>query len=222
MVWAAMSEPEVLTVTSHKGGTGRTTTACALAWLCGREGLRVALVDADPARTARLIALDRNGDCRWDNVRYHDGMPEPLDPLPVADMVIVDAPALSDPAAGAVLSRSRGVVLTCLADPLSLRTIPAAARALATARVANADLELLGVLIGRYDAGDEIQSAMLDRLRMTHGDMLLEPPTPEDAELRDWALAPGAPLPPGPGADALEQLREIIMGRRLSVASGIQ
>ena len=29
-------EPFVLAIGSHKGGTGRTTTACALAWLWGQ------------------------------------------------------------------------------------------------------------------------------------------------------------------------------------------
>ena len=49
--------PFVLAIGSHKGGTGRTTTACALAWLWGHAGFRVTIVDADPVRAAGLIAL---------------------------------------------------------------------------------------------------------------------------------------------------------------------
>src|SRR5262245_62637672 len=136
--------PFLLAVGSHKGGTGRTTTACALAWLWGRAGFRVTLADADPIRAAALLALDESGECPWPNVSYREGLPDPEDWDP--DVVVVDCPSLMDPEVPSVLQRCRGVVLTCLADPLSLRTVPAAAAALATARVANPRLELLGVL----------------------------------------------------------------------------
>jgi len=33
-----MRQPNFLAVASHKGGTGRTTTALALAWLFGAQG----------------------------------------------------------------------------------------------------------------------------------------------------------------------------------------
>jgi chromosome partitioning protein len=203
-----------LAVGSHKGGTGRTTAALALAWLWGGAGLRVAFVDADPARAARLIALDSGGDCPWPNVRYVDGVPDNVE----ADVAVIDCPPLLAPEAGPVLRRADGVVLSCHADPLSLRTVPAAAGVLASARVQNPRLELLGVLIGGYNAGDDIQKGMLGRLRQMHGELLLEPPVPDDAAVRDWPLTPGAGLPPGRAADAFtavaRQLRDMV--RRLS------
>lgn len=208
----------ILAVGSHKGGTGRTTAALALAWLWGGSGLRVTFADADPARAARLIGLDAAGRCSWPNVRYLDGMPDLGDAALDADVAVIDCPPLMSPEAPAVLRRADGVVLTCQADPLSLRTVPAAAGVLAAARVHKPNLELLGVLISGYNAGDEIQKAMLARLRQMHGELLLEPPVPDDPAVRDWPLAPGAGLPPGRAAEAFaavaRQLREMV--RRLS------
>jgi chromosome partitioning protein len=208
-------DPYLLAIGSHKGGTGRTTAALALAWLWGRTGLRVTLADADPARAAGLIALDAAGHCPWVNVRYAAGLPEPGDPALDADLVLIDCPPLMTPAAQPVLRRSAGVVLTCLADPLSLRTVPAAAGVLASGRVHNPRLELLGVLIGLYNGRDAVQGPMLGRLRQMHGELLLEPPVPDDPAVRDWALTPGAALPPGPAAEAFDEvggrLRDLIL-----------
>ena len=200
-------EPFVLAIASHKGGTGRTTTACALAWLWGQAGLRVALADADPVRAARLIATDGGGECPWDNVRYFDGLPEPDSG---ADLVIADCPSLMDAAVEPVLRHCHSVVLTCVADPLSLRTVPAAARVLATARVSNPRLELLGVLIGLYNSLDVIQAPMLGKLRQMHGDLLLTPPIPYDPGIRDWAANPGSPLPVSRAADAFASVGDQI------------
>jgi len=176
-------EPFVLAIASHKGGTGRTTAACALAWLWGQAGIRVALADVDPVRAARLIATE-GGDCPWDNVRYFDRLP---DTDSGAELVVVDCPSLMDPTIDRVLRNCHSVVLTCVADPLSLRTVPSAARVLATARVSNPRLELLGVLIGLYNSLDVIQAPMLGKLRQMHGDLLINPPIPYDPEIRDWA-----------------------------------
>lgn len=203
-------EPYVLAIASHKGGTGRTTAACALAWLWGRDGLEVVLADADPIGAAGLVAVDSNGRCDWPNVQFRDCAAGLEPDWSGADLVIVDCSNLMDPAAQSVLQHCHGVVLTCLADPMALRTVPHAARALAEARVANPKLELLGVVIGSYDGADIVQAPMLDRLRTMHGEMLLEPPVPFDADLRDWALSPGAALPQGAGAQALEAIRDRI------------
>ena len=211
----------LLAIGSHKGGTARTTTALALAWLWGREGLRVTLADADPIRAAGLIALDTSGECRWPNVRYVRGLPERGDPVLKADIVLVDFPPLLAPEAAPILNRAAGVVLTCHADPLSLRTVPAAATALAAARVRNPAAELIGVLIGGYNANDEVQATMLGRLQHMHGDLLLEPPIPNDPAVRDWATTPGVGLPAGRAAAAYvavaQRLRELV--RRLSGVS---
>lgn len=194
-----------LVVGSHKGGTGRTTAACALAWCWGRVGLRVLLADADPVGSVRLVATGEAGRCDWPNVRYLDRLPRPGEARD-ADVVVVDSPALLGAAAAAVLARADGLVLTCLADPLSLRTVPAAAGAIDAAKATNPRLDLLGMLIGAYDPGDAVQAAVLARLRETHAGLLLEPPIPRQPEVRDWPSAPGTGLPPGPAADAFAEV----------------
>jgi hypothetical protein len=190
----------------------------ALAWLWGNEGLRVTLADADPGRAAGLIALDESGECPWPNVRYVAGLPAEGDPLVDADVVLIDCPPLITPEAAPVLLRAGGVVLTCHADPLSLRTIPAAAGALAAARMRNSSLELIGVIIDDFIVRDPVQVTMLTRLRQMHGDLLLEPPIPEDVGVRDWPLSPGRRLPAGDAAEAFAavagRLRELV--RQLS------
>ena len=72
------SPPYVLAVTSHKGGTGRTTLACGLAWLWGQRGLNVCLVDADPVKAAVLVAAGPDGICPWANVTWSP--PRPVGP----------------------------------------------------------------------------------------------------------------------------------------------
>jgi hypothetical protein len=59
---------------------------------------------------------------------------------------------------------------------------------------------------------------MLGRLRQMHGELLLEPPVPDDPAVRAWALSPGAALPPGPAADAFADAGQRLRGlvRRLS------
>ncbi len=198
-----------LAVGSHKGGTGRTTTALALAFAWGRAGVRVALCDADPARAAGLVACDTAGDCHWPNVRYHAGLP---DPIPDADAVVIDCPPLLDKAAGPVLRRCRGILLTVLADPLSLRTVPAAASVLAQARSHNPRLELLGVLVTIYNSSDAIQAPMYTRLGAMHSEMLIEPAIPDDPALRDWPLMPGSEPPIGPGWRAYVEVADRVAG----------
>lgn len=195
------TNPYILAMCSHKGGTGRTTAALAIAWCYGQIGLSVVLVDADSLRSASLVANGLDGQCDWPSIRLHDGMPEP-DANIGGDLWIVDCPSLMESASLPVLSRANGVILTCLADPLSLRTVPAAAAAINEARTKNPNLELLGILLGIYDDQEALQTAMLTQLRRRHGELLLEPPIPSQAELREWPLNPGAPLPVGPAGDA--------------------
>src|SRR5205085_656128 len=114
-------------------------------------------------------------------------------------------------------------LLTVLADPLSLRTVPAAASVLAEARSHNPRLELLGVLVAIYNGSDAIQAPMYSRLKEMHGEMLVEPPIPDDEGLRDWALLPGCPPPGGPAwrayaevADRVAALAPKITGTRLA------
>ena len=120
----------------------------------------------------------------WTGVTYVAELPPPGEPLPECDLAIVDCPPLLDPTCTAVLNRCRGVVLTCQAEPLALRTIPAAAQAIERARLSNAQLEFLGVVNGLHRNEDLVQAPMLDRLRAAHGDRLV---LYEAMEVHSWA-----------------------------------
>lgn len=200
-----MSEPYVLAVASHKGGTGRTTAALALAWALGQRGAAVALVDADEQRSTSLIAQNARGACEWSNVTFHGSM-EALPTPRTGDFVIIDPPALTAPSARRVLPLVNGILLTCLADPLSIRTVPAAATVIEGVKAANPRLELLGILINIYNERDAVQRAMLERLQQSHRDLLLEPVIPFQPNLRNWPLHPGSAPPPGPATEAFATL----------------
>ena len=202
--------PYILVLGSHKGGTGRTTSALALAYLWGQAGMTVSLIDADPVGAAGMIALDLDGVCRWEGVRFFAHLPESGRGLVGSDVVIIDAPPLTERSAQRVLRLADGVVLCCLADPLSLRTIPCAARALQQARAYNPRLALVGLQIGIFHEHDALQARMLQQLRHAHGALLLEPPIPAQAEISNWAEAPGSPLPDGPAADSCQALADLL------------
>lgn len=197
--------PYLLGVASHKGGTGRTTAALALAWALGQAGKRVLLVDADPVRSASLLAVNGGGRCPWPNVRFAGGVDE-IHREHDCDVVVVDSPSLMDPTSRNVLARVDGIILTCLADPLSIRTVPAAASVIDAVRQHNPRLELLGILISLYNERDAVQKAMLTRLQQSHRELLLEPSVPYQAELRQWPLQPGSDPPPGAAREAFTRL----------------
>lgn len=201
-----MTTPYVLAVASHKGGTGRTTTALALAWTWGQAGKKVVLLDADPIRAASLVAADPTGKCPWPNVTLRTGMLAETEPLPDADVIVIDTPALTEASSRAVLKRANGIVLACLADPISLRTVPAAASAIEKAWAENPKLELLGIQIGIFNPQEPTQSAMLARLIQAHGAMVLQPPIPLQVEVRNWPAKPGARPPTGPAIEAFAAL----------------
>ena len=192
---------DCLAVCGHKGGTGRTTAALALAWCWAQAGRAVTLIDADPLGAASLVALPPGGsECPWPNVTFRRGMP-PEGP-PAGGVTVIDCPSLGDPEAGRILRRCRGVLVCAAADPVAVRTLPTAAGVVRAARAENPRLELLGILVGMYDNHDPVQQAILAQLRQRHGELLLEPPVPLQAEVRDWPAAPGSEPPAGPAIDA--------------------
>lgn len=213
-------KPYFLVLASHKGGTGRTTTALALTWLWGQAGIRVALVDADPSGAARLIAQPPQGECPWANVRFFAQVPESSRGLLDRDVVILDAPPLGDRAAQRLLRLANGVLLTCSPDSLSLRSLPGALASLQQARKQNARFESLGVIVGNYDEKDRLQRNCIAQFREGYGNAMLDPPVPYQREIAEWALLPGSPLPPGPAAESflkLGSMLESIIGQVAAV-----
>jgi cellulose biosynthesis protein BcsQ len=202
--------PYILVLASHKGGTGRTTCALALAYLWGQAGLNVALIDADPVGAAHAVALAPGGNCAWKQVKFFASIPDGGRGLLGSNLILIDCPPLTEPSAQRVLRMADGVVLSVLANPLSMRTIPTAASALEHARGHNPRLNLLGLLVGIYHEQDELQTAMLHEIRQVHGNLLLEPAIPYQQEVRDWPLNPGSPLPEGPAREAYAALTGLL------------
>jgi cellulose biosynthesis protein BcsQ len=213
----AAGAPYVLAVASHKGGTGRTTAAASLAWTWGSQGLRVTLLDADPVGAATLLTSDRSGTCPWPNVRLSSDLSALKEGGLTGDLIVVDCPSLTEPAAQEVLTRADGVLLTCLPDPLSLRSVPSASAAIEAARASNDRLDLLGILLPIVDEADRLQNQMLEQLRELHGGLLLEPVVPAAAEYRHWPMRPGSPPPEGPAREAYQALAQLVRGLLLRV-----
>jgi cellulose biosynthesis protein BcsQ len=215
--------PPIVAVASHKGGTGRTTTALALGWILGNAGQRVALVDADPVQAIALIAVAASRPGGWPNLQPSAGWPPDVDTIANADLVIVDCPSLTEPLAQPVLHRANAVLLTCLAEIYCLRTLSAATSAVATARTQNPSLALLGVVVGGYRAENPLQQRLLAFMRSDLKDLLLEPPIPWDQAIRDWPLTPGGGLPAGAAATAYTRIAAAVksmLGARHERTSG--
>lgn len=201
--------PYILAITSHKGGTGRTTLAAGIAWLWGQRGLKVALVDADPVRAAALLVANAEGVCSWTNVSLVVAQQGLAKIPPGMDAVIIDSPPATEPLAQRVFAKADGVVICSLADSLALNTLPAATRAVRDAREVNPELDLLGIAVNIFNSSDVAQTRCLSALRGARGGLFVEPPIPARPELRDWPLHPGTELPDGPGRVALRALADI-------------
>lgn len=107
---------KVLTVASTKGGAGKTTLVMALAGTLAGEGLRVAVVDADPNRAY----------ASWSESAY-EGAPvtvraeadearlaEAIDALaPVSDLVLVDTAGFGNRAALLAIAAADAVLVPC-------------------------------------------------------------------------------------------------------------
>ena len=107
---------KVLTVASTKGGAGKTTIVMALAGTLAAEGVRVAVVDADPNCAY----------ASWANSAY-EGAPvtvraeadetrlaEAIDDLsPVADLVLIDTAGFGNRAALLAIAAADAVLVPC-------------------------------------------------------------------------------------------------------------
>jgi cellulose biosynthesis protein BcsQ len=210
---AGPRRPYILAVTSHKGGTGRSTLALALAWLWGKRGLKTTLLDADPVRATTLVAVGPKGVCPWENVRLVStagGMTK----IPSGqDVIIIDTPPATEELTQEVLHKANGIVVCTLADTLALNTLPMATKAIREARENNENLELLGISVGIFDGTELSQTRALSQLRGSAGGLFLEPVIPMRPEIRDWPMQPGSDLPEGAGRNAFRQFEETLRDR---------
>lgn len=200
---------------SQKGGTGQTTSVLALAHALGGMGKKVLVWDADSLHSATLVAAPEGGACPWPNVSTVASSETERPADEGFDVVLVDGPALTESTVQPILREVHGVILTALADPLSLRTVRAAGGVFQDAKKTNPKLELLGMLVAMYTPEEQLQTQMLGMLRKDYARLVIEPPIPFDQALADWPLEPGSPLPDGPGGAAYRRIAEQF-ARRLS------
>lgn len=107
---------KVLTVASTKGGAGKTTIVMALAGTLAAEGLRVAVVDADPNRTyASWAESVYEGPpvavrAEADEAKLADAIDEVA---PEADLVLVDTAGFGNRAALLAVAAADAVLVPC-------------------------------------------------------------------------------------------------------------
>ncbi len=202
----AGTKPFVLSLSSHKGGTGRSVATLALATILGERGRRVLVLDARATRTLQLFsATPGDGTTLIEaasNVRVASRMTAMADCIDFApDLVLVDTPPLLEQGCDAVLDASDAVLLTVLPDPLAIRTIPAAIHALRAAEARGARFDHFGVLVNLYCATDPLQAGIWPEIRQQLGQLCFGEPVPWQQEVADWAMQPGAQLPRGAAFD---------------------
>jgi len=224
---------------SHRGGTGKTTTAAALAGLWSRAGrpliygeswpLGLAPVppasassvapakpaaNASPVKPAAVNSAHASAANKTSAAAQDQG-PSTSSVWPVDEeaWILVDAPPLADPAARGLLRRADGVLLTCRADVLSLQTISAAEQALRTARTERPQLVLLGILLTNFREDDPWQQAAREHFQQNYPQLLLDPPIPHQLELSRWPARPELELPHGPARDAYFQIAAQLAAR---------
>lgn len=107
---------KVLTVASTKGGAGKTTMVMALAGTLAAEGLRVAVVDADPNRAYASWASDPYEGAHVEVRAEADEarLAEAIDELtPLADLVLVDTAGFGNRAALLGIAAADAVLVPC-------------------------------------------------------------------------------------------------------------
>jgi chromosome partitioning protein len=107
---------KVLTVASTKGGAGKTTIVMALSGTLAAEGLRVAVVDADPNRAYVSWASEAYEGPQVEVRAEADEarLAEAIDELtPVTDLVLVDTAGFGNRAALLAIAAADAVLVPC-------------------------------------------------------------------------------------------------------------
>lgn len=164
------------------------------------------MIDADPSQMVREALGDL---CLWEGVTLLESLEESAG----HDLILIDGPSLADEAARDWLAAAHGVIVTCEAELLALRTLSVAAQALGECvHSRRGELEFHGVLLTRY-RGDAWQRRLGKELRAMDGDVFFGTEIPEDAGLRGWPNHPGEAMPGGPATKAYSRLAEELATR---------
>ena len=203
-----MSAPFVLAVTGVKTNAGRTTVALSLAWALGRRGLRVLLVDANQYPEV-LPGRAEGGPELWPGVLLGSRRAGEAQ-RHGASVVVLDAPALTDPLAERVL-RAADSILVCVPPIVqTLRVLPEALgrlEALGRSRV-------LGWFLAGYDAANQHHRGLEADLAAPLSGWERLPSLPRAAEMAQWRPLAGEEAPEG-------ALREAVLALAERVAAAI-
>lgn len=186
---------KTLSIISHKGGAGKTSSAVMLAEDLAGRGLRVVLVDADRQRGAGLLlGIEQPTglvqQTRNPKLRYFCSSTLPLRELPGKaeemkgsfDVAVVDTPSLDDPLAKSWIQLSTDVLMVLPVEPVSLKTLEGADTVVDHLLRLNERIKVVGVLPTMFDETDSTQRSLLLELRARRPDGLL-PPIPLDSGL---------------------------------------
>lgn len=216
----AKSTPYRLVVTSPSGGTAKTTTALALAWLAQEQGHSVRYEDAGSgAQIPAWLAVEQGGSAasqtgrgmptppatRWQSLFSDAGSQATVNlaaGVPTVQLVVVDTPPVAHPKTRAAMEQADGVLVTCSPEPVSLRSLGRVADMLTQAREHQKRLAFLGLLLVGFDGRDDGQQTARIAYREQFGPLLLDDPIPYQRSMAEWPLQPTGGLPPGPAIEA--------------------
>lgn len=184
---------KTLSIISHKGGAGKTSSAVMLAEDLAGRGLRVVLIDADRQRGAGLLlgidqATGLVQQTRNPKLRYFCSSIVPLREITNKaqelagsfDVGVVDTPSLDDPLAKMWIQLSTDVLMVLPVEPVSLKTLESADTVVDHLLRLNERVEVAGVLPTMFDESDSTQRSLLLELRARRPDGLL-PAIPLDS-----------------------------------------
>jgi cellulose biosynthesis protein BcsQ len=187
---------KTLSVVSHKGGAGKTSSAVMFAEEFANRGLRVVLVDADRQKGAGLLlgieqptgVVQPTSNPR---LRYFCSSGIPLKQLPERaeeftgqfDLAVVDTPSLDDPLAKGWIQLSTHVLMVLPVEPVSVRTLDGADSALEKIQQLNPHIRGVGTLPTMFDEQDATQRTLMLELMSLRPEGLLSPTIPHDRGL---------------------------------------
>lgn len=184
---------KTLSIISHKGGAGKTSSAVMLAEDLASRGLRVVLIDADRQRGAGLLlgidqATGLVQQTRNPRLRYFCSSIVPLREIAARaeelagsfDVGVVDTPSLDDPLAKIWMQLSTDVLMVLPVEPVSLKTLESADTVIDHLLRLNESVQVAGVLPTMFDETDSTQRSLLLELRARRPDGLL-PAIPFDS-----------------------------------------
>jgi len=168
---------KILSIISHKGGAGKTSTAVMLAEELARRGMRVLLVDADRQRSAGLLLglespTGSVQPTQQENLRYFCSCDFPVEQLAAKvaevqesfDLAVTDTPSLDDPVARGWVKVSTAALALVPVEPITLKTLDGVTAQLDSVRELNPGIQMLGCLPTMYDASSPTQRSLMHDL----------------------------------------------------------